>query len=544
MLTKSTAIHYVAMATLICALGWLPAAAQTGEGSYKLAEAIRQQLTNDVELESEPDLLWLDLRQFYSQRQYKPVWYNDKGLNARARQWLQAIKSAHSQGLDPADYNLGFFQRHANDESASQRLWVELLLTRSLMQYIEDMQVGRLSPQNMGLDWHIDKPDVDVLQWLPRIIDVNDFESALQSLQPPFEGYKRLHAALLKYLKLAENSAENSPWPSLPDGPLLQMGDIDEQVTLLRQRLKAEEDLEMGPVDNPLLFDEAVKNAVEHFQVRYGIEVDGMVGPQTRAAMNVPLTERIQQLALNMERWRWLPRQMGERYILVNTAGYELTVYDKHKPKYLMRIIAGTPERPTPAVAGTLDTIIFNPFWYIPKSIALQDVIPQQQKNPNFFKTMGIRVFQNGNTQGDEIPPSQIDWSTINDSNYHYQLRQDPGPRNSLGRMKFNFSNHFSVYLHDTPKQQLFQRESRAFSSGCIRVENAIDLAEYLLRNSNGWTIQKIQETIDSGNTTAVTLTDPVPVYLVYWTAWVSNDNHVYFRKDVYGWDSTQTQCR
>ena len=515
------------------------AIAQTGEGSYKLVQSIREQLANDVELDSEPDLLWLDLRRFYSQRQFQPVWYNDEGLNSVAQQWLLTIKRAQTQGLDPADYNLVYFDRHGKDELASQRLWVELLLTKALMHYIEDMQVGRLTPQDMGLDWHIDKPTIDTVACLQRILNSDDFETALQSLQPPHAGYQRLQAALLRYLKIEQADT----WPVVPDGPVLQLGDSHENVAKLRQRLKAEGDLEIGPVENPLLFDDAVKNAVEHFQVRYGIEVDGIVGPDTRAVMNVPLSERIQQLKLNLERWRWLPRELGERYLLVNPAGYELAVYEHDKPKYVIRIIAGMPERPTPTVAGVMDAIIFNPYWYIPKSIALKDVIPRQQRNPNFFSAMGIHVFENGNSHLNEIPPSQINWQSVDDSHYHYQLRQDPGPNNSLGRIKFKFSNDFSLYLHDTPKQRLFEREARAFSSGCIRVENAIDLAEYLLRNSSGWTKQRIREVIDSGDTISVNLPQSVPVYLVYWTAWVSNDNHVYFRKDVYGWDRLQAEC-
>ena len=529
------------IAAYLCVL-WLLAPvlclAQNGEGSHKLAQAIREQLVKDADLIDESDLQWLDLRIFYSRRRFQPLWFSDAGLNDQAKTLLDTFKTADTQGLNPQDYNIHFFARHYDDETASQRVWVELLLTKSLMLYIQHMVAGRLDPRAMGLDWHIKTPPVATLAWLHRIVDAADFAKALGELQPPHAGYRRLRAALLHYLALQSNGA----WPTISDGPILQIWDSDERVAILRQRLRAEGDLLIGPVENELLFDETVKFAVEHFQVRYGIEMDGIVGPQTRAAMNAPIGERIKQIQWNLERWRWLPRELGERYLLVNTAGYELSVFEHNQLRFVMRIIAGTPERPTPAVTGPLQSIVFNPYWYIPRKIALEDVIPRQRRNPEFFKALGIRVFRNHQSAQTEVPASSIDWSKIDNNHFPYHLRQDPGPINSLGSIKFKFANDFSLYLHDTPKQRLFYRDTRAFSSGCIRVENAISLAEYLLQNTNGWTKQKIQEVIDSGQTVSVDLLGEIPLYLVYWTAWVSRDNQMYFRKDVYGWDKVQSQ--
>jgi murein L,D-transpeptidase YcbB/YkuD len=538
-----------------CLLIPTSAIAQSGEGTYKLAQAIREQLVKDVGFIDEADLVWLDLRRFYTQRRFQPVWFTDTGLNARGKLMIQIIKSAQTQGLNPDDYNICFFERHCDDELASQRLWVELLLTKSLMKYIDDMITGRLSPEDMNLNWHIEQPPVDTLAWLEKIVQADDFAQALDSLQPPHEGYQRLHTALLNYLDMQAAGG----WPRIPDGPVLQIWDSSEQLPLIRRRLEAEGDLQLGPVENEMLYDETVKLAVEHFQVRYGIEVDGIIGPQTRAAMNVPIEDRIKQMQLNLERWRWLPRDLGERYLLVNTAGYELVVYAHNRVKNVMRIIAGMPDRSTPAVAGPVQSIVFNPYWYIPRKIAINDVIPRQQRNPRFFKSSGIRIFKNHQATLTEIPPSRIDWAHVDSDHFPYQLRQDPGPKNSLGSIKIKFANDFALYLHDTPKQWLFQRDSRAFSSGCIRVENAIDLAEYLLQIekenvdehdqedenelANDWNRQKIREIINSGETVTVPLTSEIPLYLVYWTAWVSNDEHVYFRKDVYGWDDQQSQC-
>ncbi|HEY5603985.1 MAG TPA: L,D-transpeptidase family protein [Gammaproteobacteria bacterium] len=515
--------------------------AQGREGS--LEQAIREQLAavKDTELPEEMALLWRKLRKFYSQRRYQPVWFDEAGLNAHAQTWLETIKAADTHGLDPNDYQLGFFQRHHDeDEPASLRVWTELLMTKALMLYIEHMQVGRLTPTEMNLDWHIEKPPVNTLAWLQRLLDADNFQQALDSLQPPHLGYKRLRTALLNYLALQTAGG----WPSIPDGPVLQTGDSHEQLAVLRRRLQAEGDLLIDPLRGELLFDETVKDALEHFQVRHGIDIDGVLGPATRAAMNIPIAERIQQMRFNLERWRWLPSDLGERYILVNTAGYELAAYEHNEPLFLMRVIAGTPERRTPAVTGPLQSVEFNPYWYIPRTIALNDILPLQQRDPNYLTTLGIRVFQNNQAALTEVQPHQINWADLNQDNFPYQLRQNPGPNNSLGNIKFKFSNNFALYLHDTPKKGLFNKETRAFSSGCIRVESAIDLAGYLLQNHNGWTKQKIQEVIDSGATVSVDLQTPIPLYLVYWTAWVGSDEHVYFRKDIYGWDQSQSECK
>jgi L,D-transpeptidase YcbB len=506
-----------------------------------LAQAIREQLVavEDLVLPSEMDRVWGKLREFYSQRHYQPVWFNNAGLNARGETWLHTIKLAYTHGLDPYDYHLGFFQRHRNDESPLLRVWMELLMTKALALYIEHMQVGQSTPKEMNLDWHIKKPPVDIMAWLQRILNAEDFQKALDSLQPPHAGYRRLQAALLKYLALKSSGG----WPNIPNGPTLKPGELDEQVPLLRRRLQAEGDLVIEPAIGKFRFDDTVKEAVEHFQVRYGIDVDGVVGPETRAAMNLPIEERIKQIQLNLERWRWLPQDLGERYLMVNTAGYELAAYEHKKLQFITRVIAGTPDRSTPAVAGPLQSIIINPYWYIPHSIAINDILPLQKRNPNYLKSMGIRVFKNSKTALTEVQTNKIPWSKLNEDNFHYQLRQDPGDKNSLGNIKFKFANNFALYLHDTPKKRLFDQETRAFSSGCIRVDSAIDLADYLLQNQHDWSQQKIQEIIDSGDTIVIELQVPIPLYLVYWTAWVGSDDQVYFRKDIYGWDKSQLEC-
>lgn len=507
----------------------------------KLSELLNKELIKDINLELESDLIWLDLRSIYTKRIFRPIWFDKSGLNKRAKLMLDTIQSANDQALVPSDYHLTFFKRHWNEESLKQQAWIELLLSKSLFLYCKHMYSGRLHPKDMNLEWFIDKSKIDYLALFQSIIDSHDFESAVRQLQPPHAAYQRLQRSLKRYKDLADRGG----WKDIPASKNLSLGDHHVHVPLLRERLSIEGDLLIGLVNETLKFDHTLKLAVERFQIRHGLSVDGIVGPNTRFEMNVPVEKRIEQIALNMERWRWLPRDFGERYMLVNTAGYELIAYEKNQARFIMQIITGTPWRPTPMVAGPIQAIALNPYWFIPKNIAIKDIIPRQRRNPRFFKSMGIRVFTpQGGEKNKEIDPAHVDWSQISEDNYSYTLRQDPGPKNSLGQIKFKFANDFALYLHDTPKHNLFSRAERAFSSGCIRVENALDLAFYLLKPQNNWSKKQIAETIQAKETQTIPVTEEIPVYLVYWTVWVGTDNAVYFRKDVYGWDQIQLECQ
>ncbi|WP_455203225.1 L,D-transpeptidase family protein [Kaarinaea lacus] len=504
-----------------------------------LSQLLRQQLIKSVDLEEEADLIWLDLRTVYSHYNYRPIWFNQEGLSARAKHWIQKLKHTDKQALNPQDYNLCFIERHCKDKRPEQQVWVELLLTKALMHYSEQIYAGRIRPEEENIHWYIRPQEVNAVELVVSVLDTQDFEAGLEALHPPHAGYKRLRKALQRYSKLQQAGG----WDSIPDGPSLQLWDKHEQVALLRRRLKIEGDLSAGYVGDPMLFDHNVELAVGKFQIRHGIDVDGIVGPATRATMNVPIEKRIEQIRLNMERWRWLPRDLGERYIMVNTAAYELVLYEHNQPLTVMRVIAGTPERPTPVVEGPLESIVLNPYWFIPRTIALQDILPRQKNNPKFLSSMNIRVFANTKNDTRELDPTHVDWSGVNENNFPYRFRQDPGPNNSLGQIKIKFENDFALYLHDTPKQNLFFQESRAFSSGCIRVENAIDLVHYLLQGEIEWPKEQIQAIIASGETVTIPVPEPIPLYLVYWTVWVGTDNAVLFRNDVYGWDQELAHC-
>lgn len=311
---------------------------------------------------------------------------------------------------------------------------------------------------------------------------------------------------------------------------------------MLRQRLRADGSLGEKPVEDEYRYDKFLKHAVERFQVRHGLKMDGVVGPKTRAALNVSPTQRIAQIQINMERWRWLPRTLGTRYIIVNTAAYELAAFEDEQTLFTMWVVIGQEQRQTPVIGGTMHTVIFNPYWTVPLTLVFEDIIPAQLANPGYLKRKGIRVMANL-ANNIEVDPAQVDWQAYTRDNFPYVLRQDPGPENPLGRVKFLFSNQFEIYLHDTPARRLFEHKQRTFSSGCIRVEDPLQLAGFLLDGQSDWDEGRIRQALQDHNTLEVSLARRPPVYLLYLTSWVGQDEAVYFFEDVYGRDSALEPC-
>jgi murein L,D-transpeptidase YcbB/YkuD len=280
------------------------------------------------------------------------------------------------------------------------------------------------------------------------------------------------------------------------------------------------------------LFDESLEEAVKRFQQRHGRFDDGIVGTRTLRALNVPVEKRIRQIELNMERWRWLPQNLGNPYIMVNIAGYGLEVVENETPVLTMKIVVGTAFQKTPVFSGKMTYIEMNPYWNVPHSIATEETLKKIRQNPEFFAKENMRVFTAGQN-GEEVSPATIDWSQHSENNFPYRLRQEPGPRNPLGRIKFMFPNKHSVYLHDTSDPQLFRKERRGYSHGCIRIEKPMDMAEFVMRGSKEWPIEKIKAVLKTKETSA-NLPKPIPVHILYFTAWGNGDGATHFLEDIY----------
>ena len=525
----------------LVALLWcmvLPAQQTTSETPVPLditgiAVELREQLergpSGDASL-----LYWEKLADFYASRDYQPVWLDAQWANERARAMLAVLRHAGEEGLDPSAYPLPLLEQLSQGRGQHELLQFELLLSNTFFDYSRDIHIGQIEPEWSTLLWHIATKKTGSATLLQALSANEDFALSITGLAPAHPGYQRLRDALARYHKIEAAGG----WPTIPQGEKLRLGAEGPRVALLRRRLQLEGDLPFSPLTPQSLFDQTLHYAVERFQLRHGLERDGVVGALTLAELNVPVSRRIEQIRANMERWRWLPEQLGHRHIIVNISAFQLSAYDHGERQFTMDAIIGTQETPTPQITGDLHTVVFNPYWTIPRKIALEEIIPKQQRNPGYFRSQGIRVFSdwNGTT---ELAPGGIDWTRLDWNNFVYMLRQDPGPKNPLGKLKFIFTNNYRVYLHDTPAQQLFDQTERSFSHGCIRVAQPVLLAHYLLASEAAapWSEEAIRSAIATGATREVELSSPLPVYLLYLTAWVGDDGAVHFRKDLYGED-------
>ena len=416
---------------------------------------------------------------------------------------------------------------------------LELLLTDAFLIYGAHLLAGKVNPETFDPGWHARRKVADLAEKLEDALTSGSIEKTLQSFLPQQPGYEALKEALAHYKVLLVEEG----WGRIPDGSKLQKGDRNERVALVRKRLLGTEQTAHLTSDEEDLFDEALEQAVRQFQELHGLDVDGVIGPATLAAMNVPLEDRIRQIELNMERWRWLPQDLGTRYILVNIPQFALTVMEKSETVMRMKVIVGKKYRRTPVFSDRMTYLVLSPFWNVPPKIAVKDKLPIIRKDPEYLTREHFRVFQGRGTKAEEIDPVTIDWSKLTPDNFPYRLRQDPGPGNALGPVKFMFPNKFNVYLHGTSSPELFKQNVRTLSSGCIRIEKPIDLAVYLLQDDPDWTQQRILEVIEKNEEQTVQLKNPLPVHLQYWTAWVDDNKQVNFREDIYGRDKLLSEA-
>ena len=352
----------------------------------------------------------------------------------------------------------------------------------------------------------------------------------------------RLREAVARYQQLAAAGG----WPDLPAGITLQPGQRDAAVVALRDRLRITGEFSGPPgTADAWFFDGTLQRALQDFQARHGLPATGVPDERTLAALNVPATERVRQLEATLTRWSWLPRDFGPRYLWVNVPGGSLELVEDGRPTLAMRVIAGHPDRPTPSFQDTVTALVENPPWSVPRTIAVEDLLPTQQEDPTFLARLGIRVLDRA---GRELDPVRIDWQRVSADRFPYRLRQDPGPLNSLGKLKFVLSNPWDIFLHDTPSRRLFDLNSRTLSSGCIRLEQPEELAGRLLAGAPGGDALPLETRgLDSRGrasppgapaTRTVKLPRPIAIYVVYLTAWVTPEGVVNFRPDVYGRDA------
>jgi murein L,D-transpeptidase YcbB/YkuD len=353
--------------------------------------------------------------------------------------------------------------------------------------------------------------------------------TGLDKLKPANPIYKHLVLALARYRQLAAAGG----WDSIAEGPTLREGDRGPRVAQLRRRLQAEGAEEAAAATDPELFDAGLRQAVARFQRRYRLDADGIVGKQTLAAMNVPVERRVGQIRVNLERARIL-RDIPDTAVVVDVAGFEVSLLRDGQRLFRSRVVVGKPYRSTPLFSDTITYIEFNPTWTVPPTILNRDVLPAIRSDRDYLKRKNMQVLTR---DGVEVNPNTVDWSRYPGQGFPYMIRQRPGPDNSLGRIKIMFPNEHMVYLHDTPSRELFNRSERTFSSGCIRVENVEELAGLLLDDPGKWDAAAVDAMIEKGQTRRVSLGEPMPVYLVYWTVEAYADGEVHFKRDPYSRD-------
>ncbi len=470
---------------------------------------------------------------FYERRNYQPLWTDPDGLE----EIRKMIAASANDGLVPEDYHAAAIDEIAGSpdypSDPARAADLDILCTDALLSLAYHLKFGKVDPERLFTAWNIYEDLGERTEIIERTEAVLEGGSAavartIDEIRPSMNIYRSLSKVLVEYRRI---EAEGG-WPAIPDGDVLKEGARNQRVATLRERLAVTGDLAPGQTDHGL-FDEALVAGVERFQKRHGLDVDGVVGPATLKALNVPVSEKIEMIRVNLERLRWVLQDESRTFVVVNIAGFEVFYVKDEELVWRSRAQVGKEVRETPVFREDMKYLVFNPTWTVPPLLLKQDIIPKAVKDPAYLDRENIRVIDR---EGRVIPAAEVDWKKYLNSGFPYTLRQDPGPNNALGRVKFIFPNKYFVYLHDTPSRSLFSRTRRTFSSGCIRVEYPLEFAEILLNDPEQWNIDKIEDLIESAETKTVHLGQPLPVFLLYWTAFV-DDGAINFREDIYGRD-------
>ena len=482
---------------------------------------------------------WQHTKRLYTRFQGSPLWFDKGGLDKeRVEALTNALLQATDDGLALDEYPIGDVAksigsvRETKQPTAEQLADADVLLTSAYAALGEDLLIGQVNPKTVGQSWHIDVRDENVDSALARTLTQMPLDKAMIAMRPADSGYVALQKEMARFRDVVAKGG----WQTIPAGKALKRGQSDSPVRLaaLRARLKAEgievpdaaavpaaqdstssEDsagkATLRRATNVGVFDQGIASAVAEFQARHAINVDSMLGKETLDALNVPAEYRLGQIAANLERHRWLPRALGERYIYVNVPAFQLTAYDKGQPVLESKVIVGQEfeDKATPVFSDSMETVVFRPYWLITPAIQAKEVEPKVAANPGYLAANDMEYYRDGGQT---------------------RIRQRPGPKNALGYVKFLFPNDFNIYLHDTPNHELFEKDVRAFSHGCIRVEKPAELAQWVL----GWDASKVDEAMREGaDNHGVKLPKKIPVYITYGTAYL-RDGQLYFGNDLY----------
>lgn len=486
--------------------------------------------------------IWF-LTRFYQQRDFTPAWDSEAKLAAL----LAAVNESDQHGLTPSDYHhtalLELSAATPQSRSLAATIELDLLATDALARLASHLRFGKVDPERLESTWNFDRrpDDMTPAGRIQALLDADNLSTAIAAEAPDVAYYAALQTQLEAYRRLAATGG----WPTIAAGETLRPGMRTPRVAALRARLSATGDLPAAPETNATvlpdteqadsaasdieLFDATLEMGVRTFQARHGLEVDGAVGRQSLAALNVPVEARIDQIRINLERVRWVFHNLEPRFLLVNIARFRVALVENQRIVWSTRAVVGRPYRQTPVFKAQMTYLEFNPTWTVPPTILREDLLPELRADPSALQRRNMRVLDN---KGQPVDPASIDWPTVTVRNFPYMIRQEPGPDNALGRVKLMYPNPYHVYMHDTPARSLFARAERSFSSGCIRLEEPLELVERLLSGTE-WDSAAIGRVLDSGRTRVVRLPQPISVLTLYGTA-VPEGDTVHFAADVY----------
>jgi murein L,D-transpeptidase YcbB/YkuD len=535
-----------------------PAALPPAAAADPLSEAIRERVDHlryasqhsgvDHAVRGDHIMLADVVARYYESQQFQPRWRDP----ARLDLLVAALADVYDDGLTPTDYHVEALQSYRTDLRATTTLPpadqadLDLLATDAMMLALSHLYLGKVDPVGLSSQWNYARRPVSLergFEQLTQALDSGQIRETFERARPQHVWYQRGRERLREYRALAAAGG----WSPISDGPPLKLGTADPRVPALRLRLQVtgdwaasgvtpaapQQEVRLPSLDTT--YDADMEAAVKHFQERHGLTPDGAVGPATREALNVPVGRRIDQIRVNLERARWVLHEIKGEVVVVDVAGFDVSYFRDNEPVWTSKVIVGRPYRETPIFKSLITYVVFNPTWTIPPTILVKDKLPIIKRDPGYLKRNNIRVLD---AQGREVNPYSVNWSQYGAGRMPpYQLRQDPGEDNALGLVKIMFPNPHMVYLHDTPAKSLFDQDERTFSSGCIRVQKAFELAELVLGDAATWNPQTMAEVVATKTMQTVNLAKPVPVLILYWTAQPRPDGHVVFRNDVYGRD-------
>ncbi len=496
------------------------------------------------------------LRKLYTRVLFMPVWMHEDSLSTSAKELFAQIQNDGTLDKNGQLHKDAFLLEeeaqniYANDGTLTEKIKLEFKISQLYKAYTDytyfgsinwgafQARISNLIVNDVSTEWILHRPDTDPIGMVENAALGQSLTAQLQAAMPQAYRYKALQKELKKYMAIRDNGG----WGNVVFAKKVNLGASMQGVSALRERLLVTGDyISCAQSQEGLVYDTCLQKAVKHFQTRNGLEPDGVVGPETLRTLNKSVDERIMTIRLNLDRLKWLNEREAKRHIIINIPDFQLYFEEDGALLQTMRVITGTPKHPTPIFSDTVEQIVLNPHWNIPKSIIQKEMIPKLLRNSNAMSRERIEIYSGWDRDAQKINPASVDWNKYRYSKHMpYRFAQTPGNHNALGKVKFLFPNKFAVYMHDTPSKYLFERDKRAFSHGCIRLQKPRELLETFTTFNSNINFEKAQNTLKGKENKHFNLNEKVPIDVIYLTAWVDYDGKLQFRNDIYGYDEMQ----